>query len=96
MFKVENYSSALEPVLEVSDNQLSNELPSNDSILKSTEPLEIIKWPFDGGDVDIDKEKLPVLINEGKDCVFFDEDVPRIVPCENEDLSEVSISEVGL
>lgn len=72
IFKVEEYSPP--PV----DNSVAQMVVETKTDEEKGE-VEIIKWPLVSGSEN--EEKLPVPVDGGEDCLYFDGDIPRLDVC---------------
>lgn len=75
VFQVNDYSAASPPASGLDSGQMvvESKLDTNG------DKIEIIKWPLVNGDEN--EDKLPVPVDGGSECLFFDGDIPRLDVC---------------
>ena len=82
VFKVEEYTTASLPgeMVGVEENKVEEVLVESTTDANG-EAIEIIKWPAVEGSEN--KEEMMVPLDDGVECLFFDEEIPRLDKCEN-------------
>lgn len=78
IFKVDEYSRASIPAGMV-EIETTQQMVVENTVDKSGDEVEIIRWPLVNGNEN--EEVLPVPIDGGEECLFFDDDIPRLGEC---------------
>jgi hypothetical protein len=81
VFKVEEYSSASLPAGKVEIKNTEQMVVEN-KINDDGNEVEIIRWPLVNGNEN--EEKLPVPVDGGTECLYFDGEIPRLDTCQIE------------
>lgn len=80
IFAVSDFSSASPSVETVVQENINEPMIIENTKDEKGKDIEIIQWPLANDDTV--NEKIPVPINDGKDCLYFDQDITRIELCD--------------